>query len=91
MNTYETTATVEDHGRLRLAGVPFAPGTLVEVTISPKTRSDGELAHSDQGVSPDAGLRWEGNVLVHHGSGAAPSVAEAREERLNRLGEGSSG
>lgn len=35
MNTYETTATVEDHGQVRVAGVPFAPGTEVEVTIKP--------------------------------------------------------
>ncbi len=35
MNTYETTATVEDHGQVRLAGVPFATGTQVEVTIKP--------------------------------------------------------
>jgi len=35
MNTYETTATVENHGQVRVAGVPFAPGTEVEVTIKP--------------------------------------------------------
>lgn len=34
MNTYETTATVEDHGEVHLAGVPFGPGTEVAVTIS---------------------------------------------------------
>jgi hypothetical protein len=35
MNAYETTATVQDQGQLHLAGVPFAPGTEVEVTIKP--------------------------------------------------------
>jgi hypothetical protein len=35
MNTYETSATVEDEGKIRVAGVPFAPGTRVEVTITP--------------------------------------------------------
>lgn len=35
MKAYETSATVEDHGRVNLAGVPFAPGTKVEVVISP--------------------------------------------------------
>ena len=39
MNIFETTATVEDQGQVRLAGVPFAPGTEVEVTISPKLPS----------------------------------------------------
>ena len=32
MNTFETFATVELHGEIRV-GVPFAPGTEVEVTI----------------------------------------------------------
>ena len=35
MNIYETTATVEDHGEIRVAGLPFAPGTQVEVVIHP--------------------------------------------------------
>lgn len=34
MKTYETFATVEDQGRVSLTGVPFAPGTEVEITIS---------------------------------------------------------
>lgn len=33
MNAYETTATVEDHGQVRVAGVPFEKGTEVEVVI----------------------------------------------------------
>jgi hypothetical protein len=41
MNSYETIATVEDHGQLRLAGVPFATGTEVEVTITP-TQNGGQ-------------------------------------------------
>ncbi len=36
MEAYATSATVEAEGQVRLAGVPFAPGTEVEVTISPK-------------------------------------------------------
>jgi hypothetical protein len=43
METYETSATVEDRGQLRLSGVPFEPGTEVEVTISPKRRSAEEF------------------------------------------------
>lgn len=35
MNIYETSATVEDQGRILVAGVPFPPGTEVEVTITP--------------------------------------------------------
>jgi hypothetical protein len=44
MDTYETSATVEDQGQLHVAGVPFAPGTEVQVTISPKKRSAEEFA-----------------------------------------------
>jgi hypothetical protein len=35
MNAYETTATVEDQGQVRVQGVPFAPGTEVKITIKP--------------------------------------------------------
>jgi hypothetical protein len=44
MKAYETNATVEGRGQIHLAGVPFAAGTEVEVTISPKRRSAEEFA-----------------------------------------------
>lgn len=34
METYETSATVEEQGRVRVAGVPFAPGTQVRITMN---------------------------------------------------------
>ncbi|HEY2410686.1 MAG TPA: hypothetical protein VGI40_00505 [Pirellulaceae bacterium] len=34
MNTFETSALVEAEGQVRVAGVPFEPGTKVEVTIT---------------------------------------------------------
>lgn len=34
MSSFETTATVEEQGEVRVAGVPFAPGTEVEVIIN---------------------------------------------------------
>ena len=43
MQIYETSATVEEQGQVRVAGVPFAPGTEVEVTISPKPKSEMEV------------------------------------------------
>jgi len=46
MRTYETSATVEEQGRVRVTGVPFEPGTEVEVRISPKVRND-EVTHPD--------------------------------------------
>jgi hypothetical protein len=47
MHTYETSATVEDQGQVRVAGLPFAPGTEVAVTISPKERTEDEERHRD--------------------------------------------
>jgi hypothetical protein len=35
MSTFETSATVEAQGQVRVAGVPFEPGTRVQVTITP--------------------------------------------------------
>jgi hypothetical protein len=43
MNSYETSATVEEQGRVLVAGVPFAPGTEVEVSISPKRLAGEEF------------------------------------------------
>jgi len=36
MQAYETSATVQGTGEVHVGGVPFEPGTEVEVTISPK-------------------------------------------------------
>lgn len=43
MSTFETTATVEDRGQVHVGGVPFEPGTQVEVIIKP-ARNDGPAA-----------------------------------------------
>jgi hypothetical protein len=42
MQTYETSATVQEQGQVVVAGVPFEPGTRVEVTITP-TENGAEL------------------------------------------------
>ena len=47
MKTFETSATVEDQGQIRVAGVPFAPGTQVEVVISLKVHSGDATTASD--------------------------------------------
>ncbi len=60
-----------------------------EISISPKVRSEDERTHpDDEAVRPNAGLLWEGNVLVHQGVGAGSSAAELRNDRLDRLAEG---
>jgi hypothetical protein len=47
MSTFETTATVEKHGRVLLAGVPFAPGTEVEVMVSAKLPPKRQVTSQD--------------------------------------------
>lgn len=47
MQTYETSATVEDQGQVCVAGVPFAPGTEVEVAISAGRTSKAEVTAPD--------------------------------------------
>jgi hypothetical protein len=46
MKTYETFTTVEPQGDIHVAGVPFAPGTEVEVTISPKRKGADEFVEA---------------------------------------------
>ena len=50
MESFETSATVEGEGQVRISGVPFAPGTVVEVSINPKRRSAEEFAAAWQRV-----------------------------------------
>ena len=45
MTTYETSAMVQAEGEVRVVGVPFAPGTEVEVTISPKVPCNEASTH----------------------------------------------
>ena len=47
MSIFETSGTVEEQGRVLVAGVPFAPGTEVDIRISPKVRSADEVRHLD--------------------------------------------
>ena len=44
MDAYETSTTVGGQGEIHLAGVPFQPGTEVEVIISPKTLDPAQEA-----------------------------------------------
>lgn len=47
MSTYATSATVEEQGRILLAGVPFPPGAQVDVTVSLAERAEGEAMPLD--------------------------------------------
>jgi len=50
MKAFETSTTVEAQGDIRVVGVPFAPGTEVEVTISPKRKNAAEFTEAWQRV-----------------------------------------
>ena len=49
MKIYETSATVKEQGRVLVAGVPFAPGTPVEVTITPIQNGAGSPGAEEEG------------------------------------------
>lgn len=53
METYETSATVQEQGRVVVAGVPYEPGTRVEVTITP-TENGTKLPNA---AEPDRAAR----------------------------------
>ena len=44
MNSYETSATVEAQGQVSLAGLPFEPGTRVDVVVTPVEKEHSSSA-----------------------------------------------
>jgi hypothetical protein len=70
MNAFETSATVQPPGDVRVVGVPFAPGTEVEVTINPKRRSAQDFVEAWDRVCRE--LR------------AAPNVSTISDEEIQR-------
>ena len=59
MDIFETSATVEPQGRIFVAGVPFAPGTEVEVTISAKPCSQQGVVPPDEAALTSARLHMQ--------------------------------
>lgn len=53
MDAFETSATVQSAGDIRVVGVPFAPGTVVEVVISPKRQDAVEFTKKWESVCRD--------------------------------------
>jgi hypothetical protein len=80
MNTYETTTTVEDHGQVRVAGVPFAPGTEVEVTIRAKAAADATPSDEKAWTAARARMR----ELFRTTTGFRNSPRIPREELYER-------
>jgi hypothetical protein len=44
MDTYQTTAMVDEQGRVLVPGVPFAPGAKVEIIMKPARNGGGAAA-----------------------------------------------
>lgn len=82
MNTYETSATVENQGRIHLAGVPFATGTEVEVTISPKRPLDDAAPVADDEDLAESRRRMR--ELFDQIKGFRNSPRMSREELYDR-------
>jgi hypothetical protein len=51
MTSYATSATVQAQGEVHVAGVPFAPGTEVEITISPRQADGDKLPGVDSNIA----------------------------------------
>lgn len=47
MNSYETSATVQDQGQIHVTGTPFAPGTQVDVTITAAQNGNGTAGEGE--------------------------------------------
>lgn len=71
MKSFGTSTTVQPQGDIRVIGVPFAPGTEVEVTISPKRRSAAEFAEAWRQVT---------NELRQLPQAASLSVSDIQQE-----------
>ena len=80
MQAYETSATVQGQGEVHLAGVPFEPGTEVEVTISPKD-------HAAKGPEPGSNDRLtQLFAALNKARNVEPIGSLRREELYDRNG-----
>jgi hypothetical protein len=79
---YETSAIVEEQGKLHLADVPFAPGTEVEVVISPKMRAQDQVRTSEEKGLAQARDRMR--ELFNSVKGFRNSPRLSREELYDR-------
>jgi hypothetical protein len=79
MDTYETTATVQEKGQVHLAGLPFEPGTEVAVTIREKVDDAGVRAEAAK--TEDARLRMK-DLFARVQARNTESIGPLRREEL---------
>lgn len=82
MKSYEASATVQECGHVHVAGVPFAPGTEVEITISPKAGSQDSINVADETQLASARARMQELFRSVKGFRMAPKIP--REELYER-------
>jgi hypothetical protein len=70
MSAFETSTTVQSAGDIRVVGVPFAPGTEVEVVISPKRRDAAEFTQ-----------KWESVCRELRNHPSTPAISDADIQR----------
>jgi len=85
MKTFETSGTVEEQGRILVAGVPFAPGTEVEITISPKRRSEEEVTSADDSALAAARERMRELFRTVKGFRNSPRIPREELHERGRL------
>jgi uncharacterized protein YkwD len=78
MNSYETSATVEEQGQVRVVGVPFEPGTEVEVTIKPARKGE----NTDVATATDRATRLF--AALNKGRNTEPVGPLRREDLYDR-------
>jgi hypothetical protein len=78
---YETSATVDNQGQVRVIGVPFAPGTEVEVIVREKVVS--EAGHPAATVE-DARVRMKELFVRLQGRNTEPVGPLRRDELYDR-------
>jgi len=77
MNQYETSTTVGGQGEIHLAGVPFTPGTEVEVVVSPKTPVAAQTTDAGDRLGPLL-------AALDHARNSQPIGPLRREELYDR-------
>jgi hypothetical protein len=81
MRSYETSATVQEQGQVRLTGVPFAVGTEVEITICPKSQIESEAPVDEEALATSR-ERMRELFRTTHGFRSPPRLT--REELYER-------
>lgn len=82
MNIFETSATVQQQGHLFVAGVPFAPGTEVDITVVPKAGAEDKATPPDDAALAASRDRMRDLFRTIKGFRMAPRIP--REELYER-------